>query len=33
MRWLLELATQRGVRDHVLAMAAGQTERFNAYRE
>lgn len=29
-RWLLELATARGVRDHVLVMAAGQTERFSA---
>ncbi|MDB4955962.1 MAG: Zn-dependent hydrolase of the beta-lactamase fold-like protein [Myxococcales bacterium] len=29
-RWLVELATTRGVRDHVLVMAAGQTERFNA---
>ncbi len=27
-RWLIELATARGVRDHVLVMAAGQTERF-----
>jgi L-ascorbate metabolism protein UlaG (beta-lactamase superfamily) len=27
-RWLLELARARGVRDHVLVMAAGQTERF-----
>ncbi|HEY0993220.1 MAG TPA: MBL fold metallo-hydrolase [Kofleriaceae bacterium] len=27
-RWLLDLARQRGVRDHVLVMAAGQTERF-----
>jgi L-ascorbate metabolism protein UlaG (beta-lactamase superfamily) len=27
-RWLAELATARGVRDHVLIMAAGQTERF-----
>lgn len=27
-RWLVELARQRGVRDHVLVMAAGQTERF-----
>ena len=32
LRWLLELAKQRGVRDHVLTMAAGQTERFNAFR-
>jgi L-ascorbate metabolism protein UlaG (beta-lactamase superfamily) len=29
-RWLLELARARGVRDHVLVMAAGQTERFTA---
>jgi L-ascorbate metabolism protein UlaG (beta-lactamase superfamily) len=29
-RWLVELAATRGVRDHVLVMAAGQTERFNA---
>jgi L-ascorbate metabolism protein UlaG (beta-lactamase superfamily) len=28
-RWLVELATARGVRDHVLVMGAGQTERFN----
>jgi len=27
-RWLIELARQRGVRDHVLVMAPGQTERF-----
>jgi L-ascorbate metabolism protein UlaG (beta-lactamase superfamily) len=27
-RWLIELARHRGVRDHVLMMAAGQTERF-----
>jgi L-ascorbate metabolism protein UlaG (beta-lactamase superfamily) len=27
-RWLVELARQRGVRDHVLVMAPGQTERF-----
>ena len=27
-RWLLDLARQRGMRDHVLVMAAGQTERF-----
>lgn len=27
-RWLLELARARGVREHVLVMAAGQTERF-----
>src|SRR5262249_32323509 len=29
-RWLVELARQRGVGDHVLVMAAGQTERFVA---
>jgi L-ascorbate metabolism protein UlaG (beta-lactamase superfamily) len=27
-RWLLELAKQRGIRDHVLVMRAGQSERF-----
>ncbi|MDQ3370533.1 MAG: MBL fold metallo-hydrolase [Myxococcota bacterium] len=27
-RWLLELAKTRGVRDHVLVMTAGQSERF-----
>ena len=27
-RWLLELAKQRGIRDHVHVMAAGQSERF-----
>jgi L-ascorbate metabolism protein UlaG (beta-lactamase superfamily) len=27
-RWLLELARARGVRENVLVMAAGQTERF-----
>jgi L-ascorbate metabolism protein UlaG (beta-lactamase superfamily) len=27
-RWLVELARQRGVRDHVLVMTPGQTERF-----
>ena len=27
-RWLVELAEHRGVRDHVLVMTAGQTERF-----
>ena len=27
-RWLLELARQRGVREHVLMMSAGQSERF-----
>jgi L-ascorbate metabolism protein UlaG (beta-lactamase superfamily) len=31
-RWLLELAKQRGVRDHVLVMAAGQSERFTEQR-
>jgi L-ascorbate metabolism protein UlaG (beta-lactamase superfamily) len=31
-RWLLELAKQRGVRDHVLLMAPGQSERFTAQR-
>ncbi len=29
-RWLLELARARGVRDHVMVMAAGQTERFES---
>lgn len=29
VRWLLELAGQRGVREHVLVMRPGQTERFN----
>ena len=29
-RWLSELARQRGLRDHVLVMAPGQTERFVA---
>lgn len=29
-RWLVELARARGVRDHVMVMAAGQTERFVA---
>ena len=29
VRWLTELASTRGVRDHVRIMAAGQTERFN----
>lgn len=29
-RWLAELARQRGLRDHVMVMAAGQTERFVA---
>ncbi len=27
-RWLADLATERGVRDHVLIMRAGQSERF-----
>jgi L-ascorbate metabolism protein UlaG (beta-lactamase superfamily) len=27
-RWLVELARERGVRDHVMVMAAGQSERF-----
>jgi L-ascorbate metabolism protein UlaG (beta-lactamase superfamily) len=27
-RWLVELARERGVRDHVVVMAAGQSERF-----
>ena len=27
-RWLIELAKARGVRDHILVMAAGQSERF-----
>ena len=27
-RWLVDLAKQRGVRDHVMVMAAGQSERF-----
>ncbi|HEX4421117.1 MAG TPA: MBL fold metallo-hydrolase [Kofleriaceae bacterium] len=27
-RWLAELAERRGIRDHILMMAAGQTERF-----
>ena len=26
-RWLVELAKQRGVRDHVMLMGAGQSER------
>ncbi len=30
LRWLLQLATDRGIRDHVMAMKAGQTERFKA---
>lgn len=29
-RWLIELAASRGIRDHVMVMKAGQTERFNA---
>lgn len=29
VRWLTELASTRGVRDHVRVMTAGQTERFN----
>ena len=29
-RWLVELARARGVRDHVIVMAAGQSERFVA---
>jgi L-ascorbate metabolism protein UlaG (beta-lactamase superfamily) len=29
VRWLLDLATQRGIRDHVMVMAPGQSERFN----
>nr|HEX4318253.1 MBL fold metallo-hydrolase [Kofleriaceae bacterium] len=29
VRWLGELAAQRGVRDHVLVMTPGQTERFD----
>src|SRR5262249_14140474 len=27
-RWLLQLAEQRGLREHIMVMAAGQTERF-----
>jgi L-ascorbate metabolism protein UlaG (beta-lactamase superfamily) len=27
-RWLAELALERGVRDHVQLMTAGQTQRF-----
>jgi L-ascorbate metabolism protein UlaG (beta-lactamase superfamily) len=30
-RWLLELAKERGIRDHVHVMAAGQSERFVAH--
>lgn len=29
-RWLVELAKARGIRDHVMVMAAGQSERFVA---
>jgi L-ascorbate metabolism protein UlaG (beta-lactamase superfamily) len=29
-RWLVELATERGLREHVMVMAPGQTERFDA---
>jgi L-ascorbate metabolism protein UlaG (beta-lactamase superfamily) len=29
VRWLIDLATTRGVRDHVRVLRAGQTERFN----
>lgn len=32
-RWLVELAKSRGIRDHVLVMAAGQSERFTAPRK
>ena len=28
IRWLVELAKERGVRDHVVVMSAGQSERF-----
>jgi L-ascorbate metabolism protein UlaG (beta-lactamase superfamily) len=28
-RWLVELATARGIRDHIHVMAAGETERFD----
>ena len=31
-RWLAELAKERGVRDHVRVMAAGETERFGPMR-
>ena len=31
-RWLVELAKQRGLDEHVLVMAAGQSERFAAER-
>ena len=31
-RWLVELALERGLRDHVLVMAAGQSERFVEHR-
>jgi L-ascorbate metabolism protein UlaG (beta-lactamase superfamily) len=30
-RWLFELATARGLRDHVRVMKAGETERFDAF--
>jgi L-ascorbate metabolism protein UlaG (beta-lactamase superfamily) len=30
-RWLTELAASRGLRDHVLVLAAGQTRRFDAF--
>jgi L-ascorbate metabolism protein UlaG (beta-lactamase superfamily) len=30
-RWLVELASARGLRDHVLVLAAGQTRRFDAF--
>jgi L-ascorbate metabolism protein UlaG (beta-lactamase superfamily) len=30
-RWLVELATSRGLRDHVLVLAAGQSRRFDAF--
>ena len=29
VRWLTELATARGIRDHVQIMAAGETDRFD----
>ncbi|HVK86411.1 MAG TPA: MBL fold metallo-hydrolase [Kofleriaceae bacterium] len=32
-RWLVELARQRGLRDHVVVMGAGQSERFVEQRE
>ena len=28
VRWLIELASSRGIREHVMVMAPGQTERF-----